>query len=356
MLWGILQECGALVTPEGWRQGKGGGRGEARCVKVEGGLPPRPAPPRPGAIAQVPRTLSDNNVTLCVDSWSSSVGCAPPPPPAACFGRGRGAGAALPVSLLGVFENKTLLLSVSRTAWRLLPARAAHNNSEITRREICTWEPGWGAAWWVGGPGAAAGRGGSPVHLWHMGGPCRPRSLMRGIRDDGSLLLLFLVFLFFLVFHFFPHPLLLIGRACRCGREGSHCLQTRGRRGWWLGRADSQPGEAAGGRGGSGGQSSGKPIKLDAGVRGGAGGGEEVHVAAATGVHTLTLVRRQVELLLEVLELAHEVEVGRDVGLLDAHVLVGFLEVELLLVHEVGDGDGDGAGDAGQAVHQHAHA
>ena len=175
---------------------------------------------------------------------------------------------------------------------------------------------------------------------------------MRGIRAGGSLLLLLLFFLILL----FPHLLLLEGRARRWGRKVSHCLQTRERRGWWLGRADSQPGEAAGGRGGSGGQSSGKPIKLDAGVWGGAGGGKEVQVAAATGVHTLTLVRRQVELLLEVLELAHEVEVGRDVGLLDAHVVVGLLEVELLLVHEVGDGDGDGTGDAGQAVHQHAHA
>lgn len=79
-------------------------------------------------------------------------------------------------------------------------------------------------------------------------------------------------------------------------------------------------------------------------------------MAAPALGHTLALVRRQVELLLEVLQLAHEVEVGRDVGLLDADVLVGFLEVELLLVHEVGDGDGDGARDSREAVDQHAHA
>lgn len=73
---------------------------------------------------------------------------------------------------------------------------------------------------------------------------------------------------------------------------------------------------------------------------------------AAGRITTLALVGRQVELLLEVLQLTHEVEVRRDVGFLDAHVLVGVLEGELLLVHEVGHGDGDGAGDASQAVYQ----
>jgi len=54
-----------------------------------------------------------------------------------------------------------------------------------------------------------------------------------------------------------------------------------------------------------------------------------------------------IQLDLEVLQLAHKVEVGGDVGLLEAHVLVGGLEGQLLLEHEVGDGDGDGAGDPG---------
>lgn len=58
------------------------------------------------------------------------------------------------------------------------------------------------------------------------------------------------------------------------------------------------------------------------------------------------------ELLLKVQELAHEVEVGWDVGFTLLDKIVGVVQREAEFLHEIGDGYGDGATHAGQAVHQ----
>ena len=57
---------------------------------------------------------------------------------------------------------------------------------------------------------------------------------------------------------------------------------------------------------------------------------------------------------LEVQELAHEVEVGGDVRLLAFDEVVGIVEGEVELLHQVRHGDGDGAADPGQTVNQDA--
>lgn len=62
----------------------------------------------------------------------------------------------------------------------------------------------------------------------------------------------------------------------------------------------------------------------------------------------------QPELLLEVVQLLHEVEVGCDVRLALADQVEGVVQVQAALVHEVGDCDGHGTRDAGEAVHQDA--
>ncbi len=62
----------------------------------------------------------------------------------------------------------------------------------------------------------------------------------------------------------------------------------------------------------------------------------------------------RVELALKVEQLAHEVEIGRDVGLAPAHEVVGVVERHGQLVHQVGHRDRHRTRDAGQTVHQHA--
>lgn len=57
---------------------------------------------------------------------------------------------------------------------------------------------------------------------------------------------------------------------------------------------------------------------------------------------------------LEVQQLTHEVEVGRDVGLFPLDEVVGVVERQVELLHQVGHGDRHRAADAGQAVHQDA--
>lgn len=57
---------------------------------------------------------------------------------------------------------------------------------------------------------------------------------------------------------------------------------------------------------------------------------------------------------LEVQQLAHEIEVGGNVGLLPLDEVVGVVQREVEPLHQVGHGDGDRAADAGQAVHQNA--
>lgn len=60
------------------------------------------------------------------------------------------------------------------------------------------------------------------------------------------------------------------------------------------------------------------------------------------------------ESFLKFQKLSHEVEVGRNVWFARPDVIIGIVETESALVHEVGDCDCDGARDAGQAVHQHS--
>lgn len=57
---------------------------------------------------------------------------------------------------------------------------------------------------------------------------------------------------------------------------------------------------------------------------------------------------------LKVQELAHEVEVRGNVGLLPLDKVVGVVEGEVEPLHQVGNGDRDGAADTGQAVDQDA--
>lgn len=57
---------------------------------------------------------------------------------------------------------------------------------------------------------------------------------------------------------------------------------------------------------------------------------------------------------LKVQQLPHEVEVGRDVGLLALDEVVGVVEGQVELLHQVGHGDRHRAADASQAVHQDA--
>lgn len=64
--------------------------------------------------------------------------------------------------------------------------------------------------------------------------------------------------------------------------------------------------------------------------------------------------RRGQDLGLELKELAHEAEVGRD----DAAALLdefeGLVQLDAVGAHEVGQADGGGTGDAGLAMHEHA--
>lgn len=59
---------------------------------------------------------------------------------------------------------------------------------------------------------------------------------------------------------------------------------------------------------------------------------------------------------LKVQQLTHEVEVGRNVGLLPLDKVVGIVQGEVESLHQVGHCDRDGAADAGQAVDQDATA
>lgn len=62
------------------------------------------------------------------------------------------------------------------------------------------------------------------------------------------------------------------------------------------------------------------------------------------------------ERLLQLVQLPHEVEVGRDDGPRGLHQLVGLAHGHVSVAHEVRDGNGGAARDAGLAVHQHARA
>lgn len=62
----------------------------------------------------------------------------------------------------------------------------------------------------------------------------------------------------------------------------------------------------------------------------------------------------RLQLPLKVVQLLHEVEVGRDVGLARPHQVEGVVQAERHLVHEVGDGDGDRPTHTGEAVDQDA--
>lgn len=64
----------------------------------------------------------------------------------------------------------------------------------------------------------------------------------------------------------------------------------------------------------------------------------------------------QAQVALERVQLAHEVEVGRDVRLAAAHQLEGVAQAEAVALHEVGQRHRDGARHARHAVHQHAAA
>lgn len=82
------------------------------------------------------------------------------------------------------------------------------------------------------------------------------------------------------------------------------------------------------------------------------------HLGRLHGQHGRLLARfvaaAQVQLLLERVQLPHEVEVGRNVGLAVAHHVERVVQTQVHLVHEVCDGDGNWAGDASKAVDQHA--
>lgn len=64
----------------------------------------------------------------------------------------------------------------------------------------------------------------------------------------------------------------------------------------------------------------------------------------------------QAQIPLEGVQLPHEVEVGRDVGLAAAHELEGVAQTQPVPLHEVRERHGDGARHARHAVHQHAAA
>jgi hypothetical protein len=118
------------------------------------------------------------------------------------------------------------------------------------------------------------------------------------------------------------------------------------------------------------------PVELDAAVRTGAGRQQRrqelrvlrlasavgttartpphqvVGVSAAQGGHLWRLhgqhgcllaglARAKVQLLLERVQLPHEVEVGRNVGLAVAHHVERVVQTQVHLVHEVCDGDGN---------------
>lgn len=57
---------------------------------------------------------------------------------------------------------------------------------------------------------------------------------------------------------------------------------------------------------------------------------------------------------LKVQELAHEIEVWGNVGLLPLDKVVGVVEREVKSLHQIGHGDCDGAADASEAVDQDA--
>ena len=59
-------------------------------------------------------------------------------------------------------------------------------------------------------------------------------------------------------------------------------------------------------------------------------------------------------MLLEIEQLAHEVEVGRDVALAQLDEVVGVVEGPPARVHEVGHGQGHRPADAGKTVDQDA--
>ena len=94
------------------------------------------------------------------------------------------------------------------------------------------------------------------------------------------------------------------------------------------------------------------------GARGGGGGGRRIDggclLFAATAAAAAGAGQTLTERRFEVHQLAHEVEVGGDVRLAAAQELVGVVEGQGQLGHQVGDRDGDRSTDAGQAVDEDA--
>lgn len=72
------------------------------------------------------------------------------------------------------------------------------------------------------------------------------------------------------------------------------------------------------------------------------GGGGEVQLLAG---HPVVAGAAEPQRPLEVQQLAHEVEVGRDVGFLRLDDVVGVVHGQVELLHEVRDGHRDGAAD-----------
>lgn len=83
------------------------------------------------------------------------------------------------------------------------------------------------------------------------------------------------------------------------------------------------------------------------------GGGGEVQRLCG-GHHPVIAGALQAQGALKVQELAHEVEVGRDVGLLHLDNVVGVVHGQVELLHEVGYGYRHRTADAGQTVDQDA--
>lgn len=72
------------------------------------------------------------------------------------------------------------------------------------------------------------------------------------------------------------------------------------------------------------------------------------------GGHTVVTGAAEPQCPLEVQELTHEVEIGRDVGFLHLNDVIRSVHGQVELLHEISHSHGDGAADASQAVHQDA--
>lgn len=83
------------------------------------------------------------------------------------------------------------------------------------------------------------------------------------------------------------------------------------------------------------------------------GGRGEVKLLARR-CHAVVTWALQAQRALKVQELAHEVEVGRDVGFFHFHNVVGIIHGQVQLLHQVRHRHGHRAADAGQAVDEDA--